>query len=53
MCAGFHYCHTGVTILDFKNYPSGFTAPRMLCYSDMSHYHKEALPPLYNNHTIV
>jgi probable phosphoglycerate mutase len=53
MWAGFNYCHTGVTILDFKNYPSGFTAPRMLCYADMSHYHKEGLPPLYNNHTIV
>lgn len=53
MWAGFNYCHTGVTILDFKNYASGFTAPRCMCYSDMSHYHTEDLPPLYNNHTIV
>jgi len=53
MWAGFNYCHTGVTILDFKNYPGDFTAPRMMCYSDMSHYHTEDLPTLYNNHTIV
>lgn len=53
MWAGFNYCHTGVTILEFKNTPSGITAPRMLCYSDMSHYYKEGLEPLYNNHTIV
>ena len=53
MWAGFNYCHTGVTILDFKNYPGDFTAPRMMCYSDMSHYHTEGLPALYNNHTIV
>lgn len=53
MWAGFNYCHTGVTILEFKNYPSGITAPRCLCYSDMSHYYKEGLETQYNNHTPV
>lgn len=37
MWAGFTYTHTGVTILEFPNYANGFTAPRCLCYSDMSH----------------
>lgn len=53
MWAGFNYCHTGVTILDFKNYPSGITAPRCLCYCDMSHYYKEGLDLLYNNITPI
>ena len=37
MWAGFGYTHTGVTVLEFKNYESGVTAPRCLCYSDTSH----------------
>lgn len=37
MWAGFHYNHTGVTVIEFKNSPTGYTVPRMLCYSDMSH----------------
>lgn len=37
MWAGFTYTHTGVTVLEFPNYANGFTAPRCLCYSDMSH----------------
>ena len=53
MCASFGYCHTGVTILEFKNNPNGLTAPRCMCFSDMSHYHKEGLPPIYNNRTLI
>ncbi len=37
MWAGFHYTHTGVTVIEFKNQKTGFTVPRMLCYSDTSH----------------
>lgn len=37
MWAGFHYTHTGVTVLEFKNNEDGFTAPTCLCYNDMSH----------------
>ena len=53
MCASFNYCHTGVTILNFANYPNGFTAPRCLCYSDLSHFYKEDLDLVYNNHTSI
>ena len=35
--AGFNYNHTGVTVIEFKNQKTGFTVPRMLCYSDTSH----------------
>ena len=49
MCASTEYCHTGVTVLEFKNNPDGYTAPRCLCYSDMSHYYKEGLELRYNN----
>ena len=37
MWAGFNYNHTGVTVIEFRNQKSGFTVPRMLCYSDTSH----------------
>ncbi|MBQ8388702.1 MAG: histidine phosphatase family protein [Clostridia bacterium] len=37
MWAGFDYTHTGVTVIEFKNNKNGVTAPRILCYSDMSH----------------
>lgn len=37
MWASFVYTHTGVTVLEFKNYEDGTTAPRCLCYSDTSH----------------
>lgn len=53
MCASFSYCHTGVTILEFKNNPNGVTAPRCLCYSDVSHFCKEGLDMCYNNHTSI
>ena len=46
---GATYCHTGVTILEFENNQNGITAPRMLCYSDLSHFYKEDLEMLYNN----
>ena len=53
MCAGTNYCHTGVTILEFANNPDGVTAPRMLCYSDLSHFYKEDLDLCYNNKILI
>ena len=49
MWAGFEYTHTGVTILEFRNYENGFTAPKCLCYSDMSHLHAAGLDTRFNN----
>ena len=52
MWAGLDYSHTGVTIIQFKNYENGFTAPRCLCYSDLSHFYKDGPDMLYNNRPI-
>ena len=35
--SSFIISHTGVTILEFKNNPDGFTAPMCHCLSDLSH----------------
>ncbi|MBP3334120.1 MAG: histidine phosphatase family protein [Clostridia bacterium] len=48
MWASFVYTHTGVTVLNFKNYDSGFTAPRCLCYSDMSHLYAGGLDMIHD-----
>lgn len=47
--AGFQITHTGVTILEFKNNPDGYTAPCCLCLSDMSHLYKENLDMIFDN----
>ena len=49
MWSSFNFTHTGVTILHFKNYESGFTAPRCLCLSDMSHLYAAGLDLKYTN----
>lgn len=43
MWAGSSYEFTGVTLLEFKNNPDGFTAPVCLCFSDTSHLYAEGL----------
>ena len=48
MWADFGYTHTGVTILHFKNNKDGFTAPKCLCYSDMSHLYAAGLDMIYD-----
>ena len=48
MWGGTRITHSGVTILHFKNYEDGFTAPRMLCMSDMSHLYAEGLDMIYD-----
>jgi len=49
MWADFGYTHSGVTVLRFANYESGFTAPQCLCYSDMSHLYAAGLDMKYDN----
>lgn len=48
MIASFGYNHTGVTVLYFKNYENGITAPRCLCYADHSHIYAHGPDMLYN-----
>ena len=48
MWAGFDTTHTGVTVIEFRNYESGFTSPRCLCFSDMSHLYAAGLDMRYN-----
>ena len=50
MWAGFTYTHTGVTVLEFKNNENGFTAPKCLCYSDMSHLYAHGPDMIHDNH---
>lgn len=49
MWASFNITHTGVTIIEFKNNENGITAPRCLCFSDMSHLYGEKLDMIYDN----
>lgn len=45
--AAFGLTHSGVTLLRWENDPTGYTAPKCLFLSDMSHIYKENLPMLY------
>ena len=49
MWASVEPTHTGVTVLEFKNYEDGFTAPRCLCFSDLSHLYADGLDTLHCN----
>ena len=49
MISGFTVTHTGVTILEFQNYENGFTAPKCLCFSDMSHLCADGLDMIHDN----
>ena len=53
MWASFDYTHTGVTVLEFKNNPNGITAPKCLCFSDMSHLYSEKLDMCHNNYVEI
>lgn len=46
----FDISHSSVTILEFKNYDDGYTAPKCLCLSDTSHIYQSGLPMKYNNY---
>ena len=49
MWSSFSYTHTGVTVLEFRNWKNGFTAPQCLCFSDVSHLYEQGLDLLHNN----
>lgn len=49
MWSSFDITHTGVTVVEFENHESGFTAPRCLCFSDTSHLYSDKLDLMYNN----
>lgn len=49
MWAGFAVTHTGVTVVEFRNYRNGITAPKVLCWSDVSHLHAAGLDTVYDN----
>lgn len=49
MWASFGYTHTGVTVIEFKNNENGITAPRCLCYSDVSHLYAKELDLRFDN----
>ena len=51
MWSGFNYCFTGVTILEFANNENGITAPKCMCYSDLSHLYAHGPEMLYNEKT--
>jgi len=46
---GFGITHSGLTLLQFYNHDEGYTVPRCLCHSDLSHIYGEGLPMTYNN----
>ena len=49
MWASFQYTHTGVTVVEFQNNENGITAPRCLCYSDVSHLYAAGLDLVHDN----
>lgn len=48
--SSFDMSHSSITILEFKNYDDGYTAPKCLCLSDTSHIYHSGLPMKYNNY---
>ncbi len=49
MWSSLDYTHTGVTVIEFKNNKNGITAPKCLCYSDLSHLYANGLDLRYCN----
>ena len=49
MWSGFQMTHTGVTVIEFKNNENGVTAPKCLCFSDISHLYAEGLDRIHDN----
>lgn len=42
--------HSGVTIINFPNHSDGYTAPKVLCLSDISHFYGDRLPMQFTNY---
>ena len=53
MWASFDYTHTGVTVIEFANNEDGFTAPKCLCYSDVSHLYAAGLDLVMDNRVSI
>ncbi len=47
-CIHFDTCHTGMTVVDFKE-ENGFAIPRVMTLSSDSHLYRDGLPTNYNN----
>ena len=47
-CTHFDICHTGVTVIEFKE-TDGFSVPKVLTLSSEAHIYREGLPTVYNN----
>ncbi len=46
--AGFDFSHSSVSVFEFRNDESGYTMPRCLCLSDLSHIYADRLPYKYH-----
>lgn len=44
----YDFCHTGVTVIEFKE-ENGFCIPKVLTHSSDSHLYREGLPTYYNH----
>ena len=44
----FDICHTGMTVIEFKE-ENGFAIPKLLTLSSDAHLYAEGLPTRYNN----
>ena len=53
MWSSFAPTHTGVTIIEFKNNENGYTAPKCLCFSDMSHLYAEKVDMTHDRRRLV
>lgn len=47
--SSFDISHSGVTVLNFRKFESGYTTPLCLQHSDLSHIFADRLPYKYNN----
>lgn len=48
----FDMCHTGVTVIEFRD-NNGYCVPKVLTLSQDSHLYREGLPTKYNNGTYI
>ena len=48
LCTHFDLCHTGVTVIEFREY-EGFAIPKILMLSSDSHLYAEGMSTKYNN----
>lgn len=49
--ASFDMTHTGVTLIEFANFPNGVTTPMMLQFDDLSHLFSDRLPMIFEEGT--